>query len=103
MSVDVAAAVVKPKLHQSNTTKLWQETLSVDAKRIKHALDRNATFKADQRMYHDVHGEGTVVARLDDGEIEMKFDNGEVHKYNLASQRKLRPIIEAAPSRRAPR
>ena len=30
MSVDVAA-VVKPKLHQSNTTKLWQETLSVDA------------------------------------------------------------------------
>ena len=62
MSVDVAAAVVKPKLHQSNTTKLWQETLSVDAERAKHALDRNATFKADQRMYHDVHGEGTVVA-----------------------------------------
>ena len=26
----------------------------------------------------------------------MKFDNGEVHKYNLASQRKLRPILEDA-------
>ena len=96
MSVDVAAAVVKPKLHQSNTTKQWQETLSVDAERAKHALDRNATFEAEQRMYHDVHGEGTVVARLSDGEIEMKFDNGEVHTYDLASQRKLRPILENA-------
>ena len=63
MSVDVAAVVVKPKLHQSNTTKRWQETLSVDAERAKRALDRNATFEAEQRMYHDVHGEGTVVAQ----------------------------------------
>ena len=46
MSVDVAA-VVKPKLHQSNTTKQWQETLSVDAERAKRALDRNATFEAE--------------------------------------------------------
>ena len=96
MSVDVAAAVVKPKLHQSNTTKLWQETLSHDAERARHALNRSATFKAEQRMYHDKHGEGTVVARSAEGEIEMKFDNGEVHKYNLASQRKLRPILENA-------
>jgi hypothetical protein len=92
----VAAVVVKPKLHQSNTTKLWQETLSHDAERARHALNRSATFKAEQRMYHDKHGEGTVVARSAEGEIEMKFDNGEVHKYNLASQRKLRPILENA-------
>ena len=26
----------------------------------------------------------------------MKFDNGEAHAYNLASQRKLRPILEDA-------
>ena len=31
-----------------------------------------------------------------EGVVEMKFDNGEVHKYDLISQRKLRPIIEDA-------
>ena len=47
-------------------------------------------------MYHDAHGEGTVVSRSAEGEIEVKFDNGEAHAYNLASQRKLRPILEDA-------
>ena len=95
MSVEVAATLVEPQ-HKSAASKEWQETLSHDSERARHALDRSATFKAEQRMYHDVHGEGTVVARLDDGEIEMKFDNGEVHTYDLASQRKLRPILENA-------
>ena len=39
MSVDVAAVVVKPKLHQSNTTKLWQEELSVDVANFLLELD----------------------------------------------------------------
>ena len=95
MSVEVAAVVVEPD-QKSAASKEWQETLSHDAERKKRALARSETFKAEQRFFHDKHGEGTVVSRSTDGEIEMKFDNGEVHKYNLASQRKLRPIIEDA-------
>ena len=95
MSVEVAAVVVDPE-QKSAASKEWQETLSHDAERKKRALARSETFKAEQRFFHDKHGEGTVVSRSTDGEIEMKFDNGEVHKYNLASQRKLRPIIEDA-------
>ena len=53
-------------------------------------------FKAAQRFFHDKHGEGSVVARTADGVVEMRFDNGATHKYDLISQRKLRPIIEDA-------
>ena len=96
MSVEVDAAVVETSAQKSAASKEWQETLSHDAERIKHAAARSELFKAGQRMYHDAHGEGTVVSRSADGEIEVKFDNGEAHAYNLASQRKLRPILEDA-------
>ena len=95
-SVDVGAVVVETSAQKSAASKEWHETLSHDAERARRAVKRSETFKADQRMYHDTHGEGSIVARSAEGEIEMKFDNGEVHKYDLISQRKLRPIIEDA-------
>merc|ERR1712138_311050 len=95
-SVDVGAVVVETSAQKSAASKEWHETLSHDAERARRAVKRSETFKADQRMYHDTHGEGSIVARSAEGEIEMKFDNGEVHKYDLISQRKLRPILENA-------
>ena len=96
MSLEARAVVVETSAQKSAASKEWHETLSHDAERARRALKRSETFKADQRMYHDTHGEGSVVARSAEGEIEMKFDNGEVHKYDLISQRKLRPILENA-------
>ena len=96
MSLEVGAVVVETSAQKSAASKEWHETLSHDAERARRAVKRSEAFKADQRMYHDTHGEGSVVARSAEGEIEMKFDNGEVHKYDLISQRKLRPIIEDA-------
>ena len=96
MSLEVGAVVVETSAQKSAASKEWHETLSHDAERARRAVKRSETFKADQRMYHDTHGEGSIVARSAEGEIEMKFDNGEVHKYDLISQRKLRPIIEDA-------
>ena len=93
MSLEVGAVVVETSAQKSAASKEWHETLSHDAERARRAVKRSEAFKADQRMYHDKHGEGTVVARSAEGEIEMKFDNGEVHKYDLISQRKLRPIL----------
>ena len=41
----------------------------------------------------EASGIDVSVSRSAEGEIEMKFDTGEVHKYDLISQRKLRPIL----------
>ena len=81
---------------KSAESKEWAKELVRDGDRKARALKRSATFKADQRFFHDKHGEGSVVARSPEGVVEMKFDNGENHKYDLISQRKLRPIIEDA-------
>ena len=81
---------------KSAESKEWAKELVRDGDRKARALKRSATFKADQRFFHDKHGEGSVVSRSADGIVVMKFDNGEVHKYDLISQRKLRPIIEDA-------
>ena len=51
MSLEVGAVVVETA-QKSAASKEWQETLSHDAERARHALDRSATFKAEQRMYH---------------------------------------------------
>ena len=98
MSVEVDAAVVETSLQKqkSAASKEFKETLSHDVERFWSAAARSELFKAGQRMYHDAHGEGTVVSRSAEGEIDVKFDNGEEHNYNLASQRKLRPILEDA-------
>ena len=95
-SVEVGAVVVETSAPKSAASKEWHETLSHDAERKTRALKRSETFKAEQRFFHDKHGEGSVVSRSADGIVVMKFDNGEVHKYDLISQRKLRPIIEDA-------
>ena len=95
-SVEVGAVVVETSAQKSAASKEWHETLSHDAERKTRALKRSETFKAEQRFFHDKHGEGSVVSRSADGIVVMKFDNGEVHKYDLISQRKLRPIIEDA-------
>ena len=63
-SVEVGAVVVETSAPKSAASKEWHETLSHDAERARHALDRSATFKAEQRMYHDKHGEGTVVGPI---------------------------------------
>ena len=81
---------------KSTESKEWANELVQDGDRKARAVKRSETFKADQRFFHDTHGEGSVVSRTADGVVEMKFDNGEVHKYDLISQRKLRPIIEDA-------
>ena len=96
MSLEVGAVVVETSAQKSAASKEWHETLSHDAERKTRALKRSETFKAEQRFFHDKHGEGSVVARSPEGVVEMKFDNGENHKYDLISQRKLRPIIEDA-------
>ena len=57
MSLEVDAAVVNTSAQKSAASKEWQETLSHDAERIKHAAARSELFKAGQRMYHDAHGE----------------------------------------------
>ena len=90
MPIEVDASVAK-----SAETREWSRSLEADAETKQRALHRSETFKAAQRFFHDKHGEGTVVANHD-GVIEMRFDNGDVHKYDVASQRKLRPIIEDA-------
>ena len=87
---------VDPSAALSEDTKKWALSLSADGETKQRALRRSETFKAAQRFFHDKHGEGSVVARTADGVVEMRFDNGEVHKYDVASQRKLRPIIEDA-------
>ena len=96
MSLEVGAVVVETSAQKSAASKEWHETLSHDAERAMRAVKRSETFKAEQRFFHDKHGEGTVVSRTADGVVEMKFDNGATHKYDLISQRKLRPIIEDA-------
>jgi hypothetical protein len=81
---------------KSTESKEWANELVRDGDRKARALKRSETFKAAQRFFHDKHGEGSVVARTADGVVEMRFDNGATHKYDLISQRKLRPIIEDA-------
>ena len=81
---------------KSTESKEWANELVQDGDRKARAVKRSETFKADQRFFHDTHGEGSVVSRTADGVVEMKFDNGETHKYDVISQRKLRPIIEDA-------
>ena len=95
-SVEVGAVVVETSAQKSAASKEWHETLSHDAERKARAVKRSETFKEAQRFFHDKHGEGSIVSRSADGIVVMKFDNGEVHKYDLISQRKLRPIIEDA-------
>ena len=95
-SVEVGAVVVETSAQKSAASKEWHETLSHDAERKARAVKRSETFKEAQRFFHDKHGEGSVVSRTADGVVEMLFDNGETHKYDLISQRKLRPIIEDA-------
>ncbi len=77
-SVEVGAVVVETSAPKSATSKEWHETLSHDAERKTRALKRSETFKAEQRFFHDKHGEGSVVSRSADGIVVMKFDNGEV-------------------------
>ena len=81
---------------KSTESKEWANELVRVGDRKARALKRSETFKAAQRFFHDKHGEGSVVARTADGVVEMRFDNGATHKYDLISQRKLRPIIEDA-------
>ena len=95
-SVEVGAVVVETSAQKSAASKEWNQTLSHDAERKARAVKRSETFQEAQRFFHDKHGEGSVVARSPEGVVEMKFDNGEAHKYDLISQRKLRPIIEDA-------
>ena len=95
-SVEVGAVVVETSAQKSAASKEWNQTLSHDAERKARAAKRSETFKEAQRFFHDIHGEGSIVSRSADGIVVMKFDNGEVHKYDLISQRKLRPIIEDA-------
>ena len=87
---------VDPSAALSEDTRKWALSLSADGETKQRALRRSETFKAAQRFFHDKHGEGSVVARTADGVVEMRFDNGATHKYDLISQRKLRPIIEDA-------
>ena len=87
---------VDPSAALSEDTRKWALSLSADGETKQRALRRSETFKAAQRFFHDKHGEGSVVSRTADGVVEMLFDNGETHKYDLISQRKLRPIIEDA-------
>ena len=87
-SVEVGAVVVETSAQKSAASKEWHETLSHDAERKARAVKRSETFKEAQRFFHDKHGEGSIVSRSADGIVVMKFDNGEVHKYDLISQRK---------------
>ena len=102
MPVEVGAVVVQPGVPKlrSNESIAWQDTLKNDAERAKNALARCEAFKAGQRIYDDEHGEGEVAVQNsetpENGDIVVKFDNGEVHTYDLTSQRKLRPVVEDA-------
>ena len=102
MPVEVGAVVVQPAVPKlrSNESIAWQDTLKNDAERAKNALARCEAFKAGQRVYHDKHGEGEVAVQNsetpENGDIVVKFDNGDIHKYDLTSQRKLRPVVEDA-------
>ena len=102
MSVEVNTVVVQPAVPKlrSRESSVFQDMLSNDAERAKNALARCEAFKAGQRIYDDEHGEGEVAVQNsetpENGDIVVKFDNGEVHTYDLTSQRKLRPVVEDA-------
>ena len=73
----------------------FQASLEADKEKSVRAIERSGTFREQQRFYHDKHGEGSVVSTKD-GDLTMRFDNGETHGYDVASQRKLKPVLEDA-------
>ena len=48
MSLEVDASLVETSTQRSAASKEWQETLSHDAERIKHAAARSELFKSLQ-------------------------------------------------------
>lgn len=61
---------------------------------LERVEQRSRQFRPGQRFHHDAHGSGTVVAADPKSGVTINFDNGEAHQYNLASQRKLKPILK---------
>ena len=74
----------------------WAGKIASDAGLRQRSLARSAALKKGSRTYHEEHGSGTIVAVDDVAGVTVSFDDGETHKYNLASQRKLKPLLEEA-------
>ena len=74
----------------------WAGKIASDAELRQRSLARSAALKKGSRTYHEEHGSGTIVAVDDVAGVTVSFDDGETHKYNLASQRKLKPLLEEA-------
>ena len=54
MSIEVNASVAK-----SAETREWSRSLEADGETKERAIRRSETFVAQQRFYHEKHGEGT--------------------------------------------
>ena len=93
--VEVEISPGPRKGSRSLETLEFQASLEADKEKSVRAIERSGTFREQQRFYHDKHGEGSVVSTKD-GVLTMRFDNGETHGYDVASQRKLKPVLEDA-------
>ena len=103
MQVSKVERVVEPsKLHvefeadAQAPENLEESKIFRTAHTIKHALKRQKTLKVGQRLAHPVHGPGAIT-ELADNMVSLKFDMTEaVHSFDVASLRKLKPMIEDA-------
>jgi len=87
---------VDPDRYHSDDSKQVALELASDDGMHKRAAERGRLFKPGQRLYHHLHGMGTVAAIDPERGVAVKFDNGEEHHYDLASQRKLQPMLDDA-------
>ena len=89
----VDAAEVRPSLFKS-TISAVAAVERAQPTMLSRATRRANNFKLGQRFFDEAHGRGSVV-RLENDLVTVRFDTGgEEHMYNLASQRKLKPVIE---------
>ena len=62
----------------------------------QRSLARSAALKKGSRTYHEHDARGRSSRWTPIAGVTVSFDDGETHKYNLASQRKLKPLLEEA-------
>lgn len=87
----------RPNLHQQQRHLLNQ--VSIDMAASEQQLKKEASMTREkpqhlvlnQRVRHAIHGVG-VVTKVGSGTRAVQFDNGETHKFGIASWSKLLPI-----------
>ena len=94
--VELVGSRAGPTKQRSAASAEWARKLEAQGDLHERTMARNTAFAVQQRYFHDKHGEGTVTAVDAIAGVTMAFDGGETHTYDLASQRKLRPVLADA-------